>query len=135
MNDEIKVEKVSDDYNKIEEMLYDDYLPYLKEEEENSFEPESNTSNLPSKVQGTFQEKSRQNLEEQESINSKQQIKTKGTFQEISHIEYLKKTYDQHRLFGEFVAQELRDLRSEETRKKLKRKILKIIIEIEEEDD
>ena len=116
LSDDIKVETMSDDYDEFEEMLADDCLPYLKEEEEDPLEPERITSNLPAKTQGTSQEKSKQNLEEQELFNSNEQIMIKETFQEKSDFNsfrrYLNKNSDEHQLFGDFVAQELRDLRS-----------------------
>lgn len=114
LNDEIKVETLTDDYVETEEMMADDCQPYLEEEEEDEpLECKPNTSHLLTTVQETLQEKSDFN----------------------SFNEYPCKKIDEHQLFGEFVAQELRGLKSEESRKKLKRKILQVVIDIGEEDD
>lgn len=68
-----------------------------------------------------------------------QQIKMKETIQENSnintYIESPKKTSDEHQLFLDFVGQELRSFKSEELKKKFKKKILQLLIEISDEDD
>lgn len=43
--------------------------------------------------------------------------------------------YKNHQIFGDFVASELRTLRSNESRKKLKRMIQKAILQVGEEED
>ena len=94
-------------------MLPDNCQTYLEEEEDDPLERKPNTSNLSTNMQET--------LQEQPDFNS--------------YTQYPPKNVDEHQLFGEFVAQELRGLKSEESRKKLKRKILQLVIEIGEEDD
>lgn len=50
-------------------------------------------------------------------------------------IDVLKKPQDDYSVFGDYVASELRQLRSDENRKKLKRTITKAIIEMGEMED
>ena len=104
---QIKEENFSDDDDETEKSLTEDEEDPLTHLEE-TLKAESNTSNQ----QSTFHENLITNV-----------------------IEQLKRPSDEHQFFVDFVGQELRSLKSEKSKKKLKNSILKLLIEIGNEDD